>query len=133
MLTPRRYTAGTCTVVIAMLGIFPPVDLPDPPRHPFTPTDVTNFHNLYQAAKSVHLNCVTWLKQAGYQQEELSRLLTTILVGVGVTKSIAVLLLATGSYEEQFIPRGVAFSGEPGGAALMSNDTASPSPVVDIA
>ncbi len=48
-------------------------------------------------------------------------------------KSIAVLLMATGSYEEQFIPRGVAFFDEPRGAVVMSNDTLSPSPVVVIA
>ncbi|KAI4173805.1 MAG: hypothetical protein LQ346_008348 [Caloplaca aetnensis] len=141
MLTPRRYTAGksspqrpkrnqatfapmltnhnpagTCTVVIAMLDIFPLGDLPEPPRPPFTPTDITSFHDLYQAATSVQLNCVTWLKQAGYQQE-------------GVTQSIAVLLMATGSYEERFIPRGVVLSDKPGGAVVMSNDTSSPSPV----
>ncbi|KAL8924517.1 MAG: hypothetical protein Q9208_003992 [Pyrenodesmia sp. 3 TL-2023] len=116
MVTPRRYIAGTCTVVIAMLDIFPPSDLPEPPRPPFWPSDITSFHELYQAATSVHLNCLTWLKQAGYQQE-------------GVADSIAVLLMATGSYEDRFIPRGVVPGDKPGAAVADSNGTSSSEPM----
>lgn len=89
--TPRRYTAGkarpegscergvdhadwmlfagTCTLVIAMLDLFPLMDLPEPPKPPFRPSDVSSFRDTYEAATSVHLNCVRWLRQAGYQQE----------------------------------------------------------------
>ncbi|KAL9020071.1 MAG: hypothetical protein Q9185_002685 [Variospora sp. 1 TL-2023] len=94
MHTPRRYTAGTCTVVIAMLNIFPEADLPDPPKNPLGSSDVTTFHDLYLAADSVLHHCVAWLQQAGYQQE-------------GVVASIGVLLLATDSLENHSIPPGV--------------------------
>ncbi|KAI4287496.1 MAG: hypothetical protein L6R35_003244 [Caloplaca aegaea] len=66
---PRLTCAGTCTVVIAMLKIFPEADLPDPPKNPLGSSDVTTFHDLYLAADSVHHHCVEWLQQAGYQQE----------------------------------------------------------------
>lgn len=87
MRTPRRYTAGeliclcleiamlglicagTCTLVIAMLNLFPEADLPDPPKHFLGSSDVTSFEDLYLAAISVQDNCVAWLHQAGYQQE----------------------------------------------------------------
>ncbi|KAL8971978.1 MAG: hypothetical protein Q9197_002994 [Variospora fuerteventurae] len=91
---PRLTCAGTCTVVIAMLNIFPEADLPDPPKNPLGSSDVTTFHDLYLAADNVLHHCVTWLQQAGYQQE-------------GVVASIGVLLMATDSLENHSIPPGV--------------------------
>lgn len=86
--TPRRYTVGrplnpntpekrsetdceglpigSCTLVIAMLDVFPRMDLPDPPPTPSRLSDVSNFYDLHQAAMRVQSTCVQWIHQAGY-------------------------------------------------------------------
>lgn len=124
-----------------MLNIFPRMDLPEPPKGPFTPTDVASFHELYEAASSVQLNCVALLHQAGYREEgkrgELScpsdrlrriRLILTRLV-IGLTSSIGVLLLAKNSYEDQIIYGGITPSGTPKAPAVRLNNTRPVAPV----
>ena len=59
---------GTCTLMIAMLNLFPPRDLPDPPRGPpLMSSDVSTFYDLHESAIKVFQTCVNWLHQVGYQ------------------------------------------------------------------
>ncbi|KAI4256628.1 MAG: hypothetical protein LQ352_002018 [Teloschistes flavicans] len=95
MRTPRRYTVGSCTLVIAMLGVFPQMDLPDPPSTPVRLSDVSTFYDLHQAALRVHSTCVQWIHQAGY-------------LDIGAVNSMGSFLMATDSYEERIvIPQGI--------------------------
>ena len=63
MNTPRRYTIGTCTIVIALLWDFPdqPPFPPLPgqilPAGPFEKNVVTSFENLFDSAKRIVTNC----------------------------------------------------------------------------
>lgn len=59
---------GSCTIVIANLNLFPPMDLPEPPRGPFKYSDISTFEELYGAAQRVDQHCLAWLRQAGYQE-----------------------------------------------------------------
>ena len=57
--TPKRYTARSCTLVIAMLTTFTPGLLPDePPRLPQGMSDVTSFANLWTAARTIDHSCI---------------------------------------------------------------------------
>lgn len=56
--TPKRYTARSCTVVIAMLATFTPGLIPDePPRLPHGTSDVTSFASIWSAARAVGHLC----------------------------------------------------------------------------
>ena len=58
---------GSCTLVIANLNLFPPMDLPEPPKVPLTYSDISSFEEVYQAAYRVDQHCVALVRQAGYQ------------------------------------------------------------------
>ncbi|KAL8995261.1 MAG: hypothetical protein Q9169_004967 [Polycauliona sp. 2 TL-2023] len=111
MKTPRRYQHDTCTLVIANLNLFPRMDLPEPPRRPFKYSDVSSFEELYQAAGRVDQHCVSWVHQAGYQD-------------TGELGSLGVFLMATGSYEEEYIPEGVTPKGRLLAMANQQNQSA---------
>ncbi|KAL8724566.1 MAG: hypothetical protein Q9166_007876 [cf. Caloplaca sp. 2 TL-2023] len=102
MRTPRRYTHGTCTLVVTLLGIFPSMDLPEPPKGPFKDSDISTFYDLHQAASRIQKHCVAWVRQAGYED-------------LGSFGSLGVFLMATNSNEERFIPPGV----EPSSRSLV--------------
>ncbi|KAL8951775.1 MAG: hypothetical protein Q9222_002266 [Ikaeria aurantiellina] len=51
-----------------MLAVFPPMDLPEPPKGPWMTSDITSFYDIFQTAQRVESNCVSILKQAGYQE-----------------------------------------------------------------
>ena len=57
--TPKRYTARSCTVVIAMLATFAPGLIPDePPRLPYGLSDITSFATIWSAARAVDHLCI---------------------------------------------------------------------------
>lgn len=56
-----------------MLQLFPSMDLPEPPKGPLMPSDVSTFWDLHTAAVSVYEDCVALLRQAGYQELGKSR------------------------------------------------------------
>ncbi len=60
-------SAGTCTLVVAMLAEFPRQELPEPPKVPFKRSDVSTFFDIYDAARRIQADCVALLDQVGYQ------------------------------------------------------------------
>ena len=63
MKTPRRYTIGTCTIIVALLWDFPdqpplpPLPGQSLPAGPFEKNVVTSFENLFDSAKRIITNC----------------------------------------------------------------------------
>lgn len=60
-------TQGKCTLVLAMLDIFPEGDLPNAPRGPIYSTDVANFRDIELLANNINLHCVVFRHSAGYR------------------------------------------------------------------
>ncbi|KAG7007613.1 hypothetical protein G7Y79_00009g027220 [Physcia stellaris] len=102
MQTPRRYTValktdpaqGQCTLIIAMLDIFPVGQLPNAPKGPTYGTDIASFRDIELLASNINLHCVVFRHSAGYRV-------------AGEWDSLGVLLLSTESYENRVIPPGV--------------------------
>ncbi|KAL8661981.1 MAG: hypothetical protein Q9202_005107 [Teloschistes flavicans] len=59
--TPRRYTVGTCTITVALLGSIPRPLLPagTHSRSRFPPTDVATFEELRAAGRGIYDECIT--------------------------------------------------------------------------
>lgn len=96
-----------------MLGVFPQMDLPDPPSTPVRLSDVSTFYDLHQAALRVHSTCVQWIHQAGYLDIGMPETIDIwgFLLNVccaGAVNSMGSFLMATDSYEERIvIPQGI--------------------------
>ena len=58
--TPRKYTVGSCTLVIAMLSTLPPWSLPGKrrPRQPYAPSDKSRFSYLRSIGSWVDGTCL---------------------------------------------------------------------------
>ena len=88
MQTPRRYTVGMhlplflcsgglllktdseqgkCTLVIAMLDVFPDGRLPNAPKGPTYGTDIASFRDIELLASNINLHCVVFRHSAGYR------------------------------------------------------------------
>lgn len=96
IVTPRRYTCGTCVLTIAMMDRFRPRELPGWDfRERYEETDVATFDSVWYAASNVQFWCVE-KEKAGW-------------VALGKHKSIGVLIMTTGSAEDRTIPEGPPF------------------------
>ena len=97
MLTPRRYTIGTCTIVIAMLWSFPdqpPLPpLPGEPKGPFAQSEVVSFDTLLESVQQVFVECSKTPVPLGW-------------LAAGRQRNIGVFFIATGSEVERNIPIG---------------------------
>ena len=97
MVAPRRYTIGTCTVIIAMLSSvpdeppFPP--LPGDPSGPFQNNDIFSFREVFDALRRIGVACEE-TKSRGWE-------------AVGQDRSAGVFLMATRSELSRNIPLGV--------------------------
>ncbi|KAL9618078.1 MAG: hypothetical protein Q9204_008437 [Flavoplaca sp. TL-2023a] len=80
------------------------MDLPEPPRGPFQYSDISSFEDLYMSATRVGEHCVALVRQAGYQDT-------------------GVFLMATDSYEDQYIPEGVTPRARPLQMASEQNES----------
>ena len=58
---------GACTLVLVMMDVFKPGELPNPPKGPFYETDIATYHDLHLAALHVELNCVVLRHGGGYK------------------------------------------------------------------
>ena len=89
MQTPRRYSVGkpltpyrflqftlqfsvdvgegACTLVLAMLDVFPDGDLPNVHEGPLYTTDIASFRDIEFLARDLVLNCVLLRHSAGYR------------------------------------------------------------------
>ncbi|KAL2042404.1 hypothetical protein N7G274_004896 [Stereocaulon virgatum] len=78
MRTPRRYTGGACTLVIAMISSFPQGTIPELPSGLYYPADITNYKEIVRAAYNIIDHCVKddgrptaqcggWVKVGGRQ------------------------------------------------------------------
>lgn len=68
--TPRRYTVGTCTVMIAMRVTFPYKMLPgEQPRRPYGWSDVSNFARLLSVAKEIEFQCLRADQSLGWAMD----------------------------------------------------------------
>ena len=83
--TPRRYTVGKlsptsneqhvsadsgqgkCTLVLAMLNVFPDGALPNAPKGPTYPTDIASFDEVWHLAIDLVLQCLVLQHSAGYR------------------------------------------------------------------
>ena len=108
MLAPRRYTIGSCSLIIAMLWNIPdqpPLPpLPGEPQGPFQKTDVLSFQEIFEAMRRVTVNCIE-TEYLGWER-------------VGQDRSVGVFLMATGSELERNIPIGVRSSSIAAGLLL---------------
>lgn len=95
MKTPRRYTVGACTLVVVMMDIFKPGELPNPPKGPFYETDIATYSDLHFTALNVELQCVVLRHGGGYG-------------AVGEYGSIGVMIMSMESYENRLIPPGIS-------------------------
>ncbi|KAL8976483.1 MAG: hypothetical protein Q9205_007512 [Flavoplaca limonia] len=86
------------------------MDLPEPPKGPFQYSDISSFEDLYQSATRVGEHCVALVRQAGYQD-------------TGTHGSLGVFLMATDSYEDQYIPEGVTPRARPLQMASEQNES----------
>ena len=102
MQTPRRYTVsmwkpsnalsnllptrninsktGKCTLVIALLDVFPDGALPNAPKGPLYNTDVATWRDLKFHADNILLQCVVLRHSAGYRVAGMSTLLPIIVL-----------------------------------------------------
>ncbi|KAL8826604.1 MAG: hypothetical protein Q9191_003699 [Dirinaria sp. TL-2023a] len=123
MKTPRRYTVGACTLVLAMMDIFKPGELPNQPKGPFYETDIATYSDLHFAALNVELHCVVLRHGGGYgavgrfprdRFGDRELFLSTGFVEIkadtrsGEYGSIGVMIMSTESYENRLIPPGIS-------------------------
>ena len=66
--TPRKYTVGSCTLVIAMLSTLPPWSLPGQRRRrqPYAPSDTSRFSYIRSISSWVDRTCLEEGKQLGW-------------------------------------------------------------------
>ncbi len=107
-IAPRRYSIGSCSVIIAMLWNIPdqpPLPpLPGNPQGPFIKTDVLSFQEVFEAVRRICITCV----EMEYLGWEL----------VGQDHSVGVFVMARGSELEINIPIGVGLSSMVAGISL---------------
>lgn len=94
---PRRYTYGTCTIVVAMLRSVPnPTSLPGDPSGPFENTDVLSFNAIYDSIRRILHDCETthtFMGRTGWDR-------------LGRHGSVGVFVLGTRSQMNRSIPGG---------------------------
>ena len=95
---PRKYTVGSCEIVIAMIGSFAPGLLPGQTfrSEPYQQTDISRFSYLWSVAAWLDATCLEKIKHLGW-------------IATGENYDIGVFVWATGSTMNKAVMRNAIY------------------------